>query len=200
MATWTSISNSALAVGGIPSSVTVTALRDNPEAIAEAATGAPIVQTGWHPIGKVTVGDAASALIYDSAVNGTVASVITPDFEDGYEYRILVDGVTHNDGLTNRGFLMDLDDGGYTTIIDRGSVSSTSSQNLDIEILMPRLGKTRSFVRYIYQNGSSSAVLDAGFIASGGAKIIRARIRFTSGSIDSGKIWLFRCREYVTIG
>jgi hypothetical protein len=197
---WTSISNAAVAVGAIPSSSTVTALRDNPAAMAETATGAPVVFAGWHPVDKVSVGDGRTGLIYDHAVDGTTATIETPDFEDGYEYRIVVDNVSHNDGANNRGFLMDLDDGGYTTVIDRGSVSSTSSQNLDIEILMPRLGKTRSFVRYIYQNSSSSAVLDAGFIATGGAKIIRARIRFTSGSIDSGKIWLFRRREYVTIG
>jgi hypothetical protein len=49
MATWTSISNAAVAVGGIPSSTTVTALRDNPSAIAEAANGAPVVFAGWNP-------------------------------------------------------------------------------------------------------------------------------------------------------
>jgi len=43
MTTWTTIPNSAAGVGGIPSGTTITALRDNPVAIAEGATGAPRV-------------------------------------------------------------------------------------------------------------------------------------------------------------
>ena len=41
MADWTSIPNVAVAVGGIPSGTTVTALRDNPVSITEGAPGAP---------------------------------------------------------------------------------------------------------------------------------------------------------------
>jgi len=44
MTTWTTIPNGAAGVGGIPSGTTITALRDNPVAIAEGATGAPRVQ------------------------------------------------------------------------------------------------------------------------------------------------------------
>jgi hypothetical protein len=44
MASWTNIPNEAVGVGGIPSGTTVTALRDNPVAIAEGAAGAPRVQ------------------------------------------------------------------------------------------------------------------------------------------------------------
>jgi hypothetical protein len=40
MTTWTDIANSAVAVGGIPSGSTITALRDNPSALAEGSTGA----------------------------------------------------------------------------------------------------------------------------------------------------------------
>jgi len=43
MTTWTDLSAGAVGVGGIPSGSTVTALRDNPLAIAEGATGAPRV-------------------------------------------------------------------------------------------------------------------------------------------------------------
>jgi len=45
MTTWTTIPNSAAGVGGIPSGTTITALRDNPVAIAEGATGAPRVRS-----------------------------------------------------------------------------------------------------------------------------------------------------------
>jgi hypothetical protein len=43
MATWTNLPNTAVGVGGLPSGTTVTALRDNPVAIAEGAAGAPRV-------------------------------------------------------------------------------------------------------------------------------------------------------------
>ncbi len=41
MADWTTLPNTAVGVGGLPSGTTVTALRDNPVAIAEGALGAP---------------------------------------------------------------------------------------------------------------------------------------------------------------
>jgi hypothetical protein len=41
MADWTTLPNAAVGVGGLPSGTTVTALRDNPVAIAEGAAGAP---------------------------------------------------------------------------------------------------------------------------------------------------------------
>ena len=44
MADWTNLPNLAVGVGGLPSGTTVTALRDNPIAIAEGAAGAPRVE------------------------------------------------------------------------------------------------------------------------------------------------------------
>ena len=40
------------------------ALALNTVAIAEGATGAPYVATGWHPYNGVNVGDAATGIIY----------------------------------------------------------------------------------------------------------------------------------------
>ena len=45
MADWTNLPNAAVGVGGLPSGTTVTALRDNPVAIAEGAAGAPRVSS-----------------------------------------------------------------------------------------------------------------------------------------------------------
>jgi hypothetical protein len=46
MADWTNLPNTAVGVGGLPSGTTVTALRDNPIAIADGAAGAPRVVDG----------------------------------------------------------------------------------------------------------------------------------------------------------
>ena len=108
MTTWTTISNAAVAVGAIPSSSIVTALRDNPSAVAESSSGAPVMVSGWHPVDKVSTGDGKTGLIYDHAVTGTVASVVTPDFVDGYEYRIIALDLRHNAaGFTERRLQME---------------------------------------------------------------------------------------------
>ena len=49
MADWTNLPNQAVGVGGLPSGTTVTALRDNPVAIAQGAAGAPRVQMAAFP-------------------------------------------------------------------------------------------------------------------------------------------------------
>jgi hypothetical protein len=50
MADWTNLPNTAVGVGGLPSGTTVTALRDNPVAIAEGAAGAPLISGAMRKI------------------------------------------------------------------------------------------------------------------------------------------------------
>jgi len=54
MADWTPLPNTAVGVGGLPSGTTVTALRDNPVAIAEGAAGAPLIN--FRALGVLTPG------------------------------------------------------------------------------------------------------------------------------------------------
>jgi hypothetical protein len=199
MSTWTSISNGAVAVGGIPSSATVTALRDNPVAIAGAASGAPVVFAGWHPYDKVTIGDGKDGLIYDSAVNGTVADIVTPDFEDGFEYRLICDQIRHNSG-SSRNFIVEAFRetlATYTTAYITASTYTTVNFYADIEFVLPRLVQNRFFLRAIV--GSSS--LDANqnnIFSTSDNKILRARIVWSAGSITTGRVYLFRRREYAS--
>ena len=82
------------------------ALALNPVAIAEGATGAPYVATGWHPYNGVNVGDAATGIIYNFAVHGAVANVVSPDFEDGYEYLFI--GIDIDSSGAVNSFLMEV--------------------------------------------------------------------------------------------
>lgn len=208
MTTWTNITNAAVAVGGIPSSATVTALRDNPSAVAESSTGAPVVFAGWHPADKVTVGDGKTGLIYDFAVNGTVSTVVTPDFEDGYEYRLVAVDLTSNSASNVRLTL----DGFYAT--DGYNRMRLSSEGLgtsfifgfDITIETPRLAKTCHFANGWTHRGSNLLLelSDAAAYVGTAQKLLRARVRFTvgsstSGSIVGGKIFMFRRREYASL-
>lgn len=201
MASYSTISNAALAVGAIPSSSVVTALRDNPLAIAETSTGAPINVIGWHPVAKVTVGDAQSGIVYDSSISGTVASVETPNFEDGYEYRMYVDGLSHNNA-TARNFRISLyqqTSAAYAlSYVSASTITSAQVLSAEFDILLPRLVKTSQILKVtcIMNN-----VLDTNTIGviSGSEKILKVKLDFTVGSIDAGKVYLFRRREFASL-
>jgi hypothetical protein len=204
MSTWTDISNPSVAVGGIPSSATVTALRDNPVAIAGAASGAPIDVNSWHPVDKVTVGDGKTGLIYDHAVNGTLSTIETPDFEDGYEYRILASGLSH-DNASARTLRIQLYFEVSATYSSLYTTTNTASNSdffdMDAEILLPRVSRWVHLARVMASITTSvqTTVNGASAAASGNAeKVLRARLSFSAGSVDGGKVWLFRRREYAS--
>jgi hypothetical protein len=207
MTTWTSISNAAVAVGGIPSSTTVTALRDNPSALAESASGAPVMVSGWHPHDKVSIGDGKTGLIYDFDVNGVQASIVTPNFVDGYEYRIVAHGLSHNNISTqglNISFYLETD-ARLDQVEQIGDQPSSSTFGFDMEILLPRVPKVTHIARISAYVGSSiSGTNTIGTTDSTVQKVLYASIRFrTSGGsfgagIDAGKVWMFRRREYAS--
>jgi len=202
MTTWTSISNAAVAVGAIPSSATVTALRDNPSAIAESASGAPVMVSGWHPVDKVTIGDGKAGLIYDFAVNGTVATIDTPDFQDGYEYRIVGCDLRSNsasDGRLNFGAYFETD-GWMRLKYTSNNVESAYYFGCDIELLTPRISKrTHLAVGLMYRNGSITGEgIDSDSYQTPAQKLLKARLYFSNGSIVGGKAYLFRRREYAS--
>jgi hypothetical protein len=194
--TWTSISNAAVAVGGIPSSTTVTALRDNPGAMAAAENGAPVIFAGWHPPAKVSIGDGEDGLEYSHAINGTQATVTLPDFEDGYEYRIICRDMSHNHGSNASlqvGFYNAADsllDGCQT-----GSYSAAQTDfRIDVQVMLPRVPAEDTDVLVL---GKGVTISSFGIFMNN-AKIQRAKVFFSGGSIDAGKIWMLRRREYIS--
>lgn len=204
MTTWTSISNASVAVGGIPSSTTVTALRDNPAAMAETATGAPVIAAGWHPVDKVTVGDGKTGLIYDFAVNGTVTSVVTPDFADGWEYRIVAVDISASVVSAVR---LNLDGYFQTSATYRrlrytGESAGSNSFGYDLEINTPRIAKVTHLASgpaYINGQISMETFDNAAFTSGTSQKLLRVRVGFTLGDVAGGKVYLFRRREYASL-
>jgi len=75
MTTYTGLSAGAVGVGGIPSGSTVTALRDNPLAIAEGATGAPRI----YGLAAARPGDGLPVLTISAA--NTVSIIESTEFE-----------------------------------------------------------------------------------------------------------------------
>ncbi len=199
MTTYTAISNASVAVGAIPSSTTVTALRDNPIAIAEASAGAPVSVAGWHPVDKVTVGDGKRGLIYDFAVNGAVASVVSPDFVDGYEYRFVAIDVS---GASTAALYFEVfkqTAAAYVLAIAQGSAAASAKSGLDVTFNMPRLDSSWHSGAY---NSWQDGAFDSGTLWTAynvtNQKLLRARFRYTTGNIDGGKIWMFRRREFAS--
>ncbi len=94
MTSYTALPNSAVQAGGRPRGTTITALRDNPIAIAEGDLTAPIVAAGWHAYDRVTVGGSSTGRFYNFGVDGAVATITTPDFEDFFEYLVLINNLT----------------------------------------------------------------------------------------------------------
>ena len=79
MTTWTTLSAGAVGVGGIPSGSTVTALRDNPVAIAEGSSGAPrIVGASIH---ATTAADAF--VLYRAGINTSLPLIAVAGSEGG---------------------------------------------------------------------------------------------------------------------
>lgn len=74
------------------------ALQKNLLAGLEGDLTAPVNQWDWHPFNKVTVGDANDGRIWGFTANGAVASIITPDFQEGYDYKLSHQFIARTDG------------------------------------------------------------------------------------------------------
>jgi hypothetical protein len=95
LADWTALSNTAVGVGGLPSGATVTALRDNPVAIAEGAAGAPNLLIGVgarsiaFAVGTYIIGRPQNSTNYviDSLVAGSILyATTTSDYVSGTSF------------------------------------------------------------------------------------------------------------------
>lgn len=192
MTTWTTISNASVAVGAIPSSTLITALRDNPSAAQEGATGSPVSVYGWEPVDKVTVGDGKRGLIYDFAVDGSVTTITTANFVDGYEYRMIVSDLTPSASAQVQFEIF----GETTGWVEARRIANslTSVISLDIEVRMPRISQ-RSHVAIVSSQG---AVGNAGYTFGSTQKVRNARILFASSATSAGKVYVFRRREFAS--
>jgi hypothetical protein len=215
MTTWTTIVNAAVAVGGIPASSTVTAFRDNPIAIAEQSSGSPVLFSGWQAYDKVSNGDAARGLLWDFAVSGTRTSVETPNFEDGWEYRIV--GINLSASSGNGACRVEIygeTSATFESFLNYGNMPAGDFSSFDAEFLLPRLVKNAHHARnnggFATAAGAWTEAITPGiatvpnatkyFATAQKVLKVRALIGTAPGtSLDAGKVYLFRRREYASL-
>ena len=201
MASWTTLLNAIFLVGKPITSASGLALRDNPISIAEGAPGAPYMETEWHPYNSVAVGDANTGRIWSMAVNGAVATITTPDFQDGYEYRMRGEAI----GVAGLGRMLRLNlfrqtSASYAGAVDVGlEISIPGPTNLDAVVTIDRPRAVSLFCRYSSVGTSGTPPEGRDYILTHTArqKILRAQLSWSSGDFNSGAVFMDRRRLYV---
>jgi hypothetical protein len=185
----------------------MTALRDNPLAISEGDTTAPVNTSSWHAYNKVLNNDANTGVIWSFAVNGAVAAVTTPDFVDGFEYMLFFDNIRASIGITAT---MRINFYRETSAAYAGvmgiNITATSSSPVSATIDLLAMRQTRRFhaATNIIQRADGAdgninqAVNPDNYITrhTTAQKILRAQLTFDSGNITgsgaTGAIYLYK--------
>lgn len=206
MASWTNQSTSSLLPGEPWTSAKALAAFENPTALAEGASGAPVQTAAWHGYDILNVGDGNTGEIYSFATDGAVATVETPNFESNFEYRLL----GFNVGLASSGsastWNIDALIGGSWTNIVTTVTSNTvlTSNRFDFDCYIKSPTRSRKFVDVEYTAyadwiaGSGSNSENSLAVLGTPNSITRARVRYGSSSpnIGKGTILMLRRREY----
>lgn len=195
MTTWTEITNAQTDQDSPLTQTLVQALRDNVNAAAEGATGAPANIAGWHPYDMVDNDDGADGKVYDYSVDGSTTGLeIT--LSAGFEYLVFITDLSHGDG-TSRNLLLDgyrAVAASYTNIYTSSSTgSSGANANGWFELRHPRYPISRQ----VALDGimDFSAVDNGRYYATvGGSEYVtKLRIRFSNDvAWDSGSVYLYR--------
>ena len=184
MASFTDIPTSSLAPDKYVTYDLLTALRDN------------TLASVWHPYNKTTIGDANTGLFYDFSVHGTQASIETPAFADGYEYRIVIAGLSHNSGSSQTLKLaVYRETSAAYTSSENISVLTTSSDPIygDVELPFSRWSWSTQIAKFTTGYASIDPVIFANsYDLTTAQKIGKAKLEYSGGSIDGGKAYLYR--------
>lgn len=153
-------------------------------------------ETAWHPYDMASPNDGADGLLYYQATSGAVASIVTPDFEDGYEYRLAIFNLGHSSGSsqTFRVSLYAESSAAYQTAVAMtGSVASATRIHGFIDLPVVRALKSYQLI----QNQMNGATVLTEISAMPSAqKVTKAKLDYSGGNIDNGTVYLFRRRSF----
>lgn len=174
--------------------------------VVTAAT-MPAAIAGWHPYDMVTAGDGADGLIYDQAVDGDMAAVETPAFEDGYEYLLTWTNTSVWNNISF-GIAPPFKVSAYLETTGAFEVAVTNTVDLyradvfsgSALFRTPRLvteHHTVSADMYVV-NGASLEPSTGGVVSAIAEKISKAKIHVSSYYLDQGQIFLYRRQENIS--
>ena len=182
MADWTDQDTNSLLPGEPWTGAKAIASFENPVAIAEGAPGAPVLSTTWHAH-DADANDESSGLIWSHAVSGNTATIETPVFVAGYDYRLA---------------LVDLGGGDVQINLRRsGAETYLTAQTLFTGTAVLRASgyvviQFPSVSRRTFAVSGGEDVLQ--FNSAADSTIDRARLTTTTGSFVRGRAYLFRRR------
>ena len=183
MASFTDIPTASLAADKYVTYDLLTALRDN------------TLASVWHPYNKTTIGDANTGLIYDYGVSGAVSSVVTPDFADGWEYMIVFNDLSAGSGSAPYMLQVELyreTSAAYSGAKDVSGALWPGLISGHLQLPWVRSARTWQPGVAIAVGVSSTTETLVGFPMVSAQKALRARVSFSSGNIDAGKLYLYR--------
>lgn len=203
MTAWVDIPNGDIDQDSPVTQPLVTALRDNPIAIAEGTTAAPVNRAAWHPFDMVLVGDGNDGVIYDFAVDGAVATLVSPDFEDGYEYMFLFDGLSPSiNTVSFQAEVWKATAGAYSgTVLNFLGTTMDSTNVLRgwFHLMFPRRVMVQHETVYaaaISTGPAARAVEGFQWHNATAQKLLRARFSYSGGNINAGTIAMYRRRVF----
>lgn len=191
MATWRDIAAGEVDTGSPVTDILSSAWTNNVIALSEAATGAPVVRASWHPYDQVEYGDGNDGLLYDFTSDGTAEYVETPTLENGYEYRMVVDGLSS--GATPTPSISTFDtSNNEVTAYTWAAGTSGSFLYADFSLSVPRLRRTRFIVSgaSIWPNTTTAETVMGLAAHASSTRISKFRLNMTT--IDAGKVYLLR--------
>lgn len=171
-------------------------LRDLPIAIAGALATSRLNVTAWHPYNMLRVGDGATGIYYDRAVDPAATVIETPVFEDGFEYSIYFENIVIPTGVQTLTIGFNRQTSGYVDSATTVAMNGNRTYYGDIE--MPRPFKTNTAKHVLVRLSSSTSgdeVLQLSAASVANQPITKIRLTF-SAAVSTGRLALYRRRIY----
>jgi hypothetical protein len=155
-------------------------------------------EIGWHPYDMTAPDDGADGLLWDFSVSGAVASVETPNFEDGFEYRFAFFGISHSDGSSRT---LDVQlyratSAAYASAVSvTGAVAAATLLHGFVEMPTARASRQYQLLLAFVQGVSTSTLTSDMTTAQ---KVGKAKLLFSAGNLDAGQVYLFRRRSLIS--
>jgi len=159
----------------------------------------------WHPYDRTTVAGSQDGNIYNSAVDGTVASIESPAFEAGYEYMFYFEQVTGSSGATLQAQMHRDDTASYESLFALTGVTVTVGQGIWGSVIIPQPKISRyshdvlTNIRIFQSTGAAdNIVIDRSYRVSIPWTAGKVKFTWSVGSFNNGKVFMYRRREGIS--